>query len=90
MTNKPFEIITATGLRFRFNSVDGYSYQYGFKQGTMTDDKSVVEVLQNDEVACTIIDVVCTGYVTDETTLQMVREKRVTQCPRCGYTEHES
>ena len=91
--NNGFEIITKDGLRYRCNKPN-HRWQYGLQTGGIDIiDKSVVEVLRQDgdeeRLAFTITDVSVVGDVTGETLLLMPREKRVTLCPRCGYTEVE-
>ncbi len=81
-----FEVITIGRDRFRFS--DSLRWQYGLVSGTIdTDDKSVVEVLREDELVKTFTQVIAVGDVCEETIIEMPKERRVTQCPRCGYKE---
>lgn len=88
---KQFEIITVDGSRFRFRNPD-YRWQYALVQGTIDQqDMTVVEVFSEEEEGEVLIktfsQVIAAGYVTDETAMMMPREKRMTECPRCGFVE---
>ena len=86
-----FEIITADGSRFRCETANHY-WQYGLVSGTIdTEDKTVVEVYYvtaEDEMRLikTFSQVIAAGFVTDETLLEMPKEKRLSKCPQCAYT----
>ena len=93
---EPFEILTAGGNRFRFET-SGYRWCYGLVSGSMDiDDKTVVEVLKinededyEDTLVKTFSSVVAVGYVTDQDCLVMPRERLKTQCPNCGYGQRQ-
>lgn len=88
-----FEIVTANGTRFRY-SAPRYRWQFALKPGTLdVEDKTVVEVFRvcgdEEELCDTFSQVIAVGDVSWDTTLIMLPEKRVTQCPKCGFEEIE-
>lgn len=95
LNTTPFEIITIGGSHFRFEKPN-YVWQHGLVAGTSdVEDKTVVEVLFIDsddesEVIATFSQVIMVGSVTDETFITKPREKRLTECSRCGFIEIEN
>ena len=80
-----FEVITIGGNRFRFEG--DYIWQYGILSGSKDiDDKTVVEVLNNEgDIVSFFSQVVAVGKVDENTCLSMPREIIQAQCPKCGY-----
>ena len=80
-----FEVITVDGNRFRFEG--DYVWQYGILSGSKDiDDKTVVEVLNNDgDIVSFFSQVIAVGQVDENTCLSMPREIIQAQCPKCGY-----
>ena len=80
-----FEVITVDGNRFRFEG--DYFWQYGILSGSKDiDDKTVVEVLNNNgDIVSFFSQVIAVGQVDENTCLSMPREIIQAQCPKCGY-----
>lgn len=89
MKENIIEILIGSGQRFRYPK-DNFFWQYS-STPEGTDDKTVVEVCREEddeiEILWTHSNVIRVGCVDENTMQEFPRERRVTQCPRCGYGE---
>ncbi len=93
----PFEIIVENGTRFRCSEGDLF-WEYEVTEdpynGVMEiENKSQVNVYREIDNSPSLVahfnDVVMVGSVDNMSYLELLPAKRTTQCPNCGYKEHE-
>lgn len=88
-------MVKADGTRFRAEDKK-LRWQYALESGFIDkENKTVVEVFkelndnhdESEKLIATFSQVIAVGDVDCLTALEMPRERRFSQCPRCGFVE---